>query len=304
VTVLAEPPAAARALQRNAGEELVALLAFGSRVTGAGPDARSAWDLFAVVRDYAAFYGRCRDGAAWRRSARGLARWNRILPPNVLHLAEPGGPGAKLFVISEHDLERALQPARADHFCRARLMQRVEVHADSPADHARMGSLLAGTRRAMVSWLRPFLRGPFDAGRFCRELLAVSYRSEIRPEPAGRAAEVFLAQSDYLLAEYGAVLEAAAERGELVREGSGFRYARPAGLGERLGARWRLQLSKLRSTLRWPKYVLTFDGWQDYIAAKVERRVGLRVVLTERERRHPFLFLWPKLFRVLRARGR
>lgn len=302
--MLAEAPAAAGALRRSAGEELVALLAFGSRVTGAGPDARSAWDLFAVVRDYERFYGLCRDEAGWRRSAGGLARWNRILPPNVLHLAEPGGPGAKLFVISERDLERALQPSRADHFCRARLMQRVDVHADSAAGRARMQSLLEGTRRAMVVWLRPFLRGPFDAGRFCRELLAVSYRTEIRPEPAGRAHEVFLAQCEYLLAEYGAVLEAAAECGELVREGSAFRYARPAGLGERLAARWRLQLSKLRSTLRWPKYVLTFDGWQDYIAAKVERRVGLRVALTERERRHPFLFLWPKLFRVLRARGR
>lgn len=298
----AEPPVAL-ALRRSAGDSLVALLAFGSRVTGAGPDARSAWDVFAVVRDYREFYGRCCETAGWRRSAAALARWNRVLPPNVLHLAEAGGPGAKLFVISERDLRRALRPGGADHFCRARLMQSVAVHAES-ADRERMHALLAETRRGMVEWLRPFLRGPFDAAGFCGELLTTSYRSEIRPEAPGRAAEVLRAQHETLVTEYAAVLAAAAARGELVGDAAGFRYPHPAGYGERLAARWRLRLSKLRSTLRWPKYVATFDGWPDYISAKVERRVGLRVELTERERRHPFLFLWPKLFRVLRARSR
>ena len=34
---------------------------------------------------------------------------------------------------------------------------------------------------------------------------------------------------------------------------------------------------------------------------KVERRGGLAVEVTDRERRWPLLFLWPKVFRVLRS---
>jgi hypothetical protein len=50
------------------------------------------------------------------------------------------------------------------------------------------------------------------------------------------------------------------------------------------------------------KYVLTFDDWLGYVAAKVERRTGLRVELTPAERRWPLILLWPKFFRVMRAR--
>ena len=52
--------------------------------------------------------------------------------------------------------------------------------------------------------------------------------------------------------------------------------------------------------------MLTFDDWLDYIVHKTERRTGIRVELTQAERRLPFLLLWPKVFRVLRAtkRGR
>jgi hypothetical protein len=62
-----------------------------------------------------------------------------------------------------------------------------------------------------------------------------------------------------------------------------------------------LRRSKFRATLRWFKYMLTFDDWLDYIARKVERRSGVRIELTKSERRLPIIFLWPKAFRVIRA---
>jgi len=293
------------ALRRAAGDEIVAVLAFGSRVTGAGPDARSAWDLFVVVESYSGFYGRCRTTLGWRRSPASLALLNRVLPPNVLHLPGDVGPGAKLFVITEEDLVHRLAGDTVDHFCRARLMQRVDViHARDDAARARVQALLAASRRSLVEWMRPFLDGRFDTETFCRELLRVSYRTEVRPEAPGRAAEVFTAQRGELLARYAPLLEEAAAEGRVVREGGAYRYAAPASALDRGRARWRLRRSKARSTLRWLKHLLTFDGWLDYIVAKTERRTDVRVELTPHERRFPLLLLWPKFLRVLRARHR
>ena len=48
--------------------------------------------------------------------------------------------------------------------------------------------------------------------------------------------------------------------------------------------------------------MLTFENWLPYLVRKVERRTGMRVELTPLERRLPLIFLWPRLFRVLRNR--
>jgi hypothetical protein len=47
--------------------------------------------------------------------------------------------------------------------------------------------------------------------------------------------------------------------------------------------------------------MITFDGWLDYIQRKIERRGGMEVEIEERERRWPLIFLWPKVFLVLRS---
>jgi hypothetical protein len=62
--------------------------------------------------------------------------------------------------------------------------------------------------------------------------------------------------------------------------------------------------SKFRATLRWAKHMVTFEGWLDYILRKVRRHGGGEIELTERERRLPLLFLWPRLFKYLRRKDR
>jgi hypothetical protein len=127
--------------------------------------------------------------------------------------------------------------------------------------------------------------------------------SEIRPGPGPRA-EVFASQRAFLEREYARVLAAAAREGRLVGHGASFAYPRPVGILGRSVAQLWFGISRLRATLRWVKYVLTFEGWLDYVAAKAERRTGVAISLSPRERRWPWLLLWPKFFRVMRARGR
>jgi hypothetical protein len=74
--------------------------------------------------------------------------------------------------------------------------------------------------------------------------------------------------------------------------------------GERLGLELYFRRSIVRSTARWLKHTVTFEGWLDYIARKASRHTGEPIELTERERRWPLVFLWARLFAYLRAKNR
>ncbi|MCA9751419.1 MAG: hypothetical protein KC591_04460 [Gemmatimonadetes bacterium] len=293
-------------LAAAAGDALLGVVHFGSTMTGSSPGKASAHDLVAVVEPARTFFERTAALCPAPHGPSFLARLNRWIPPDILRLpADANGPGAKVFVIGKDDFERALSPAARDQFLRGRLMQHVAVvQARDPAAAQWLEECLATNRRAVVGWLRPWLPEPFDAAAFARRMLEVSYGGEIRPESADRVGQVFAVQREHLIATYERVLEDAAARGELVRRGALFAYDPPPAERDRAASRRFFARSKRRATWRWAKYVLTFDGWLDYLAAKVERRTGVKVHLTERRRRWPFLFLWPEFFRVMRARGR
>lgn len=294
-------------LEDIAGRELVSVLFFGSRLLGTSPDSHSAFDLFVVVEDYRRFYRAfvARPDARRRRGAALLSLLNRIWAPNLFVIRPPGwgDASAKCCVISERDLERALSARPPDHFCRGRLTQRIAfVHARGPAEEERIRGYLATARRASLNWVPLVLAAPFNVEEYCRHMLEVSYSYEVRPEAEARFHEVLLAQEGYLHEIYGRILEEGVDAGLLVRDGTRYRRARPAGCWDRLRCRLFFRHSQVRATLRWLKYAITFDDWPDYIARKVERRTGLEVELTSRERRYPVLFLWPKIFRFFRAR--
>jgi hypothetical protein len=63
----------------------------------------------------------------------------------------------------------------------------------------------------------------------------------------------------------------------------------------------RLRRSRLRAVARWPKLIWTYDGWLDYLLAKLER-AGTPVALSKAERRLPLLFATPVLYRLARAK--
>jgi len=100
---------------------------------------------------------------------------------------------------------------------------------------------------------------------------------------------------------YARVLQSGVRDGRLVAEGDMFRLAKKPSWRERWRAANFFRRSKVRATLRWFKYMLTFDDWLDYIVRKIERRSGERIELTRAERRFPVILLWPKAFRLIRA---
>jgi hypothetical protein len=298
--------AAAEALAAVAGDSLAGVVFFGSRKSGAGFDRHSAWDFFAVTRRYAGFYRRLRSAGRLRRRPGLVAALNAVLPPNQLRIALEGSAGpvtAKCAVIDIETLERATSAARRDHFCAGRLFQPVEVvYAADPRTAERLFDCVLSAHRQTWTWARPWLPERFDADAYYRSALEVSLAGEIRPESSRRAMTLWEAQVEHRRAVYPWLLAELEQRGELVGDGGAWRPARAPGALERLRLRLYFAVSKVRATLRWFKYVVTFDDWLDYILQKVERHTGRRIELTPAQKRYPLVLLWPALFRHLREK--
>ena len=135
-------------------------------------------------------------------------------------------------------------------------------------------------------------------------MVTVSYAREIRPEKGGRWSEVIDAQSEFFDRTYAPVLDEAVADGLLVEEGGSYRPRRAPSWWAKTRVQMYFTFSRIRSTARWLKHVYTYEGWQEYIIRKVERRMGVSVEITPAERRFPVILLWPKVIRVLASRPR
>ncbi len=295
----------AEALARAGGGTVRAVLLYGSHLLGARPDKNSALDFVVVVSDYPAFYKALRDAGELHRSARVMTALAGVLPPNVIAFTPgQGSEGiAKCLIVTREHLLAAMGPRPKDHFLLGRLVQKVAVVWVAGSDDARgLEEAVDGARRGILSWIGPYLEEPFDAEGVGRRILEVCYGGELRPEARDRSSTVFEAQREHFRGYLDTVLRRAAEEGILVAAPGGYRFAAPRPPSER--RRWdrHFRRSKVRATARWLKHVVTFDNWLPYVHRKAERRLGITIALTPLERRWPFVFLWPRVFRVLFTR--
>jgi hypothetical protein len=302
--------AAVRRLTAAAGDALVGLVFFGSRRTGAArKDAWSAYDAFVVVETYPAFYESLRGAGLTGKDPALMALVSGWLPPTQYSLRfEDLGIHVKAAVLRYDTFRRETSPGRRDHFCIGRLFQPTRLlHARDGA--ARQGLLdgLVEAHRETWAWSRPWLPERFDAEAYGRSALRTSMRWEVRPEPAGRADALWEAQRPLQVPVFEALLHELAARGELAPVPGAvaeWTPTRPVGALERLRLELYFRRSIVRSTSRWLKHTVTFEGWLDYIARKASRHTGEPIVLTDRERRWPWVFLWGRLFAYLRTKNR
>jgi hypothetical protein len=146
----------------------------------------------------------------------------------------------------------------------------------------------------------------FDAGEYGRNALVVSMSWEVRPEPAGRAEALWAAQEKEQTPVFEALLSDLAASGEVVPAPRMRSWSAVQSVGDMEALRLKLYFrrSMARSTARWLKHVVSFEGWVDYLVRKANRHAGEPHELSARERRWPLVFLWPRVFRYLRARNR
>ncbi len=292
----AHKPDALTALTEKAGKNLRAVIFFGSHLVNSMPGQHSATDWFVVVDDYRTFY---REFSTWFGYPASLVAWlNRLLPPNVIHIPAATGAGIKAVVISERDFARAMDTRAKDHFCKGRLVQKVKIiYARDDEIGELVEARIQDARLSTLNWVPLYTDEKFSVVSYCLAMMQTSYGAEIRPESSGRVLEVIAQQQTSLIESFQPVLDAGVENGVLEQDGQEYRLSQSPSRAQKWRWRWYFRKSKFRATLRWLKYVITFANWPDYIVRKLERRSGIKVELTDAERRWPLLLMWPKIIR-------
>ena len=259
--------AMAQAIAAKHDDASRALLFYGSCLREAKLDGLML-DFYLIVSDYRAAYAK-----------RWMATANRLIPPNVFPF-EHDGLMAKYAVLSETDFDRLNGPATRNVSVWARFAQ--------PARLVWSSNEAAAVRAVdAVAKAAPTLLGA--AGRIAgedildwwRRAFALTYSAELRAERKGRSQSVVDAEPD----RYRCFGEAAAP---LV-----------AGNAGRWGRR-RVE-GKALSVLRLAKASATYAGGADYIAWKINRHAGTKILLKPWQKRHPLLAAISLLPRLLKS---
>jgi hypothetical protein len=283
----------AKLLRTEYRESVVALLLYGSSQQADDP-AGGVADYYVIVDDYRHAY-----------QSRWLRLLNAWLPPNVFYLESTDSDGplrAKYAVISLPDFEYGTGSAFNPYF-RARFAQPVRlVYARDGASRDRINHCLAVALVTFLESTAPLLPGePAELGSVWAHALTLSYATELRPDSAIKPAGL----GPMTAAEFReATLQALELLGGWVRVDADGLVTCTAGActRKRAARAWLLRRwqGRVLSLLRLMKATFTFRGGVDYAAWKVRRHTGESFEVTPRLRRHPLLFGWVVLWRLVR----
>lgn len=286
------------------GASTLGILFYGSclrRATSEG-----IHDFYVVVDSYENAY-----------TSRRLRLLNSLLPPNVFYLEttddEDQIQRTKYAVISLEDFEYGVGPDCFHPDIWARFAQPcLLMHARDAEVRERIVRALARASLTAVTKLSVFMpssdrRQRYSLAAFWQEAFRRTYTSEMRGEKpetiralyrvnpqryddVGRAALRDLESAGWI--------DSVSERGDAVE----VQLRRRRRILGRWRWHWTRPVAKGLAFARLVKSAATFGDWLPYVLWKVERHSGVRVELTERQRRHPFLFGWPVFFRLLSRR--
>ena len=290
----AQVAALQRALQEQYGDAVQAVLFYGSCLHEVAAD-QGIVDLYLVVDDY-------------RSVHRNLlpALMDRLLPPGVRYLQITADDGsvarAKYAVFSAADFVAGTSRRWFHGYLSARMAQPVAVlYTRDRAAEEQVFTALAQAVITVLSRVLPLQGETFCAADLWGQALRLSYASELRTERPGYVKKILARDPEY----YQQVLARAAESLPAVepaaKEGC---YHVRSRASVRLWCRlsWflrRLQ-GKCLSVLRLMKGLYTFQGGLDYIAWKLERHSGRKIVIPEKVHKRPLLYIWGTAWRLYR----
>ena len=272
----ADPRAAAMAgaLAAKYPDAARAVLFYGSCLREANLDGLML-DFYLIVSDYPAAYGK-----SW------LARANALVPPNVFPF-EHGGLIAKYAVLSEADFARLNSPAADNVSVWARFAQPSRLlWASDDLARQRAYAAVAQAAPTLLSLARPVASDGSDVLDLWRTGFTCTYGAELRAERTGRSLSIVDADPD----RYRRFGEAA------LADGLPPSPADATALWRRLQRR-----GKRLSVLRLAKASFTYAGGIDYLAWKINRHAGTRIVIKPWQRRWPLLGAVTLLPRLLRG---
>lgn len=276
------------------GEPPLAVLFYGSNL-------RSG-DLDGVID----FYLLVDSLSGWYRGHRLTALANGVLPPNVAYLEWPHGGRVlrtKFALLSLAQFERGVSGEGVDTTLWARFAQPAALAwTRDAASREAAGRAVAGAVATAARWAARLGPEQAPAAAFWDALFARTYAAELRVETAQRAGSIVR----HAEARFAALLPLAWQAAGLSYEVRGGELRPRLSAAQRRRAErdwaWRARLGKPLNLLRLVKAAWTFEGGADYLAWKVERHSGVRVELSDWQRRHPVLSA-PRILWQLRRRG-
>jgi len=317
----AAPPdvkALAAELRRRHGDAVAAVLFYGSILRTRGASA-GVHDFYVLVDGYTRAY---RGSPSRLGRPRGLLRAallaaaNRALPPNVFYFELPHAGAtlrAKYGVVSLADWRRAMGPRHPHTLLWARFSQPFLLL--EARDAAARCAVIEGAVRAIVTLVgrvAPLLpqatRGrPIASGDFSQRAFRETYAAEFRPESPDVVRRIYESarpRFDTALREAAGVLAA---EGALQLEATGddvvtLRIDPARARRARRTWRWRRPLAKTLAATNLLKSAATFGDWLPYALWKLRRHTGVVIEPTPRQRRHPLIFGWPVILRLIRRR--
>jgi hypothetical protein len=254
-------------------------------------------DLYLVCDSYRSAYRR-----------RALAAGNWLLAPNVFyaeHSAEGRTLRSKVSVISLEDFRRGCSPSTFESYIWGRFSQPTCIlFARDQRSREQVEQSLLEAGRTLLLRALPVLPQQGSISDLWTKALAQSYAAELRTERSGRATELVQSSLEF----YTAITRHHADSLGLelylrdeAREG---RYHSLVSTpSRRLGA-WcwflRRAQGKMLSVTRLLKAFFTFEGGLDYIAWKLERHSGQEIVIPDKVRRAPLIYLWGFFWQLYR----
>lgn len=291
-------------IQQRHAEVIDAVLFYGSCLR-TQQTADAVLDFYVLVRSYRSFYNRP------------LLRWlNALLPPNVFYIEVGQGPRtlrAKYAVISTADFERAVTPAVIPAIIWARFCQPAQLvfacseEVQDRVIHAATQATLTFLSRVIPFFARNDLSRSFPLADLWQRGFRETYRTELRTERPETIQALYAASPERYdrVARLG--LQFLERQGRCVCRESDGQWAIAGPRRTRWAGRvsWAVRATgaKCLYAVRLFKTALTFDDWLPYVLWKLGRHTGVRVELSERQRRYPLLLGWPVLFKLLRQRA-
>lgn len=261
-------------------ESLVAVIFYGSCMrTGEYEDA--LLDFYLVVKNYRSAYQNC-----WH------AFLNKVLPPNVFFSQIQVNNTlyrAKFAVISQADLHKRTSFDAFHPYFWARLTQPIAiVFSRSEQDFAWLIKIQIQAAMTFLKKTTPLLLNRQSSLALWKNGLGLTYAAELRAESGQRAEVIYKSDSTYYDFYFNQLFKVK----YLDSNYSKYLFFHKL--------KWKVCIyyGKYISILRLLKASLTFVGGVDYIAWKIHRHTGEKIIVSSKLRKYPWIFCWSFLWRL------
>ena len=211
--------------------------------------------------------------------------WAGIIPPNVYYV-ECGHEGrtlrAKFALLTFAQFERKVRQDVRNPYFWARFAQPTGIV--EAVDRPRLIAALSSAIQSLAAHASALAPHGASNESYWTGILSQTYKTELRVEKRHRTVQIYRAD---------------AKRYDTIRQ-----LTSHSALPACSTAPWWLRRleGRLLSVARLVKASFTFRGGPDYLAWKIERHSGVRLGLTNWQRRHPILSAGPVLWRLWRGK--